>query len=105
MAALVLALILWRNDVVRLLPQTASFYRLVGLDVNLRGLAFKDIKITYETVDAKPVLVIEGMIVGQSKEIGPEAMREQMYNTFLKYRDPRPESSVAPEVEPSTKTA
>ena len=68
MAALVLALIVWRNDVVRLLPQTAGFYRLVGLEVNLRGLAFKDIKITYETVDAKPVLVIEGMIVGETKE-------------------------------------
>ena len=68
MAALVLALVVWRNDVVRLLPQTAGFYRLVGLEVNLRGLAFKDIKITYETVDAKPVLVIEGMIIGESRE-------------------------------------
>jgi predicted Zn finger-like uncharacterized protein len=68
MAALVLALVVWRNDVVRLLPQTAGFYRLVGLEVNLRGLAFKDIKITYETVDAKPVLVIEGMIVGETRE-------------------------------------
>jgi predicted Zn finger-like uncharacterized protein len=68
MAALVVALLVLRNDVVRLLPQTAAFYRLVGLEVNLRGLAFKDIKITYETVDAKPVLVIEGMIVGRSKE-------------------------------------
>ena len=68
MAAMVLALVFWRSDVVRLLPQTASFYRMVGLEVNLRGLAFKDIKITYETVDAKPVLVIEGMIVGESKE-------------------------------------
>ncbi|MGE0289132.1 MAG: MJ0042-type zinc finger domain-containing protein [Bradyrhizobium sp.] len=68
MAALVLAMIVWRNDVVRLLPQTAAFYGLVGLEVNLRGLAFKDIKITYETVDAKPVLVIEGMIVGKTRE-------------------------------------
>jgi predicted Zn finger-like uncharacterized protein len=68
MAALVLVLVVWRNDVVRLLPQTASFYKLVGLEANLRGLAFKDIKITYETVDAKPVLVIEGMIVGTSKD-------------------------------------
>ena len=68
MAALALGMIFWRNDVVRLLPQTAAFYRLVGLEVNLRGLAFKDIKITYETEDAKPVLVIEGMIVGQTRE-------------------------------------
>jgi predicted Zn finger-like uncharacterized protein len=68
MGALVLALIIWRNDVVRLLPQTAAFYKMVGLDVNLRGLGFKDLKITNETVDGKPVLVIEGVIVGESRK-------------------------------------
>ncbi|SDI44996.1 MULTISPECIES: MJ0042-type zinc finger domain-containing protein [Bradyrhizobium] len=66
MGALLLALVIWRADIVRLLPQTATFYRMVGLEVNLRGLAFKDIKITNETVEGKPVLVIEGMIVGQT---------------------------------------
>jgi predicted Zn finger-like uncharacterized protein len=64
MGALLLALVIWRGDVVRLLPQTATFYKMVGLEVNLRGLAFKDIKITNETVEGKPVLVIEGAIVG-----------------------------------------
>ena len=68
MGALVAALMFWRTDVVRLLPQTATFYRMVGLDVNLRGLAFKDLKITNETVDGKPVLVIEGVIVGETKK-------------------------------------
>jgi predicted Zn finger-like uncharacterized protein len=68
MGALIVALIFWRTDVVRLLPQTATFYKMVGLEVNLRGLAFKDIKITNETVDGKPVLVIEGMIVGETKK-------------------------------------
>lgn len=68
MGALVLALIVWRADVVRLLPQTGSFYRLVGLNVNLRGVAFKDIKVTTETVEGKPVLVIEGVIVAESKK-------------------------------------
>ena len=68
MGALIIALFVWRNDVVRLLPQTALFYKMVGLDVNLRGLAFKDLKITNETVDGKPVLVIEGMIVGQTRK-------------------------------------
>jgi predicted Zn finger-like uncharacterized protein len=66
MGALALALVIWRAEMVRLLPQTANFYQMVGLDVNLRGLAFKDIKITNETVEGKPVLVIEGMIVGQT---------------------------------------
>jgi predicted Zn finger-like uncharacterized protein len=68
MGALILALMIWRADVVRLLPQTATFYKMVGLEVNLRGLAFKDIKVTNETVDGKPVLVIEGVIVGETKK-------------------------------------
>ncbi len=68
MGALVLALVIWRVDVVRLLPQTASFYKLVGLDVNLRGLMFKDVKITTETVEGKPVLVIEGAITGEVRK-------------------------------------
>ena len=68
MAALVLALIVWRVEVVRLLPQTAMFYKMVGLEVNLRGLMFKDVKITSETVDGKAVLVIEGVIVGEGRK-------------------------------------
>ena len=68
MGALVLALMIWRVDVVRLLPQTAAFYRMVGLDVKLRGLMFKDVKITSETVEGKPVLVIEGVIVGDTRK-------------------------------------
>jgi predicted Zn finger-like uncharacterized protein len=66
MGALVLALIIWRVDVVRLVPQTAAFYKLVGLEVNVRGLLFKDVKISTETVEGKPVLVIEGVITGQT---------------------------------------
>ncbi|WP_199751686.1 MJ0042-type zinc finger domain-containing protein [Bradyrhizobium sp. RP6] len=68
MGALVLALTIWRSDVVRLLPQTAAFYKMVGLEVNLRGLAFKDVKLSSETVDGKQVLVIEGVIVGEGKK-------------------------------------
>lgn len=68
MGALVLALVIWRVDVVRLLPQTATFYKMVGLEVNLRGLMFEDVKISTETVEGKPVLVIEGMITGEAKK-------------------------------------
>jgi predicted Zn finger-like uncharacterized protein len=68
MGALVLALVIWRVDVVRLLPQTAMFYRMVGLEVNVRGLLFKDVKVTTETVDGKPVLVIEGVITGETRK-------------------------------------
>jgi hypothetical protein len=68
MGALAAALLVWRADMVRLLPQTAGFYRLAGLDVNLRGLAFKDVKVSAETVEGKPVLVIEGAIVGETRK-------------------------------------
>ncbi len=68
MAALVGALLLWRADVVRLLPQTAGFYKMVGLDVNLRGLVIKDVKISNETVEGKPVLVIEGVITAATRK-------------------------------------
>jgi len=63
MAAIAAGLLMWRAEIVRLLPQTALFYRLIGLEVNLRGLAIKDVKISTETVEGKPVLVIEGNVV------------------------------------------
>ena len=66
--ALVMALLVWRVDVVRMLPQTATFYRLVGFEVNLRSLAIKDVKISRETVESKPVLVIEGVIMGLGRK-------------------------------------
>jgi predicted Zn finger-like uncharacterized protein len=68
MGALAAALVIWRVDVVRLLPQTAAFYQMAGLEVNLRGLMFKDVKITSETVEGKPVLVIEGVITGEARK-------------------------------------
>ncbi|ABD90390.1 MJ0042-type zinc finger domain-containing protein [Rhodopseudomonas palustris] len=68
MAALLMGLVIWRADVVRALPQTATFYKLTGLEVNLRGLAIKDVKISSETVEGKPVLVIEGVILDQANK-------------------------------------
>jgi predicted Zn finger-like uncharacterized protein len=62
MGAMVLALVIWRGDVVRLMPQTAAFFRTVGMGVNLRGLAIEDVKITTETAGNKSVLLIEGTI-------------------------------------------
>jgi hypothetical protein len=68
MAALIACLFIWRGDMVRLMPQTATYYRMFGFDVNLRGLAFKDVKLSSETVDGKPVMVIEGNIVADGKK-------------------------------------
>jgi predicted Zn finger-like uncharacterized protein len=61
--AVVGILIGWRKDLVRLAPQTASFYAAIGLPINLRGLAFEDVNTLKETQDGVPVLVVEGKIV------------------------------------------
>lgn len=63
LSAIVFSLIVWRADVVRAMPQTAAFFKLTGMGVNLRGLAIEDLKISTETVNNKPVLLIEGAIV------------------------------------------
>lgn len=62
LVALVAILLVWRTQVVRFLPQTASFYELMGLPVNLRGLDFDSIKTTREMHEGIPVLVVEGNI-------------------------------------------
>jgi predicted Zn finger-like uncharacterized protein len=63
LAAVVFSLVVWRAEVVRLMPQTAAFFQMAGISVNLRGLAFEDLKISTEIVNNKPVLLIEGAIV------------------------------------------
>jgi predicted Zn finger-like uncharacterized protein len=56
----------WRKDVVRLLPQTASFYSLIGLSVNVRGLVFEGVSTSTEEHDGVPILVVEGTIVNNA---------------------------------------
>src|SRR5690349_17728930 len=60
------ALIGWRTDVVRLMPQTASLFAAIGLPVNLRGLAFSDITTTTEAHDGVTMLVVQGTITNVS---------------------------------------
>lgn len=61
--SVLLALLMLRTEVVRFAPQTARLYELLGIPVNLRGLAFQDLRISGETKDDVPVLVVEGRIV------------------------------------------
>jgi predicted Zn finger-like uncharacterized protein len=58
----------WRSDVVRAVPQTASLYALMGLPVNLRGLAFDGIATTTEEHEGVPILVVEGNIVNEARK-------------------------------------
>jgi predicted Zn finger-like uncharacterized protein len=72
----VLALILidaiiigWRADMVRLMPQTASFYAWVGMPVNLRGLAFENLSTATEQHDGVPILVVQGDIINETRKM------------------------------------
>jgi predicted Zn finger-like uncharacterized protein len=65
------ALIGWRKDIVRHVPQLASFYGSIGLAVNLRGLAFSEVKVASQAHDGVPVLVVEGKIVNVASTAMP----------------------------------
>jgi predicted Zn finger-like uncharacterized protein len=60
------ALIGARSEVVRYLPQTASLFAAIGLPVNVRELAFENVRISRETVEGASVLAIEGKIVSKA---------------------------------------
>ncbi len=68
LASIVASLLIWRKDVVRFAPQTASLYAAIGMKVNLRGLAFANIKTTTEMQEGVPVLVVEGQILAEGRQ-------------------------------------
>ena len=59
----------WRNDFVRVFPQTASFYATLGLPVNLRGVTLDGIATTTEQHEGVPILVVGGNIVNDTRRI------------------------------------
>lgn len=82
-------LIGWRADVVRLLPQTASLYGIIGMPVNLRGLSLDDLSTATETHEGVPILVVRGKIVNVTgavtevprlKLIVRDAARREIYS-------------------------
>jgi predicted Zn finger-like uncharacterized protein len=62
------ALLGWRSDVVRVMPQTASLFGAIGLPVNLRGLAITDVTTTKEVHDGVTVLLVQGTIANIARQ-------------------------------------
>ena len=76
------AVVLWRNDLVRHVPQTASLFSAIGLPVNIRGLVFDQVTVSREASDNISVLVIEGRIVSiSSKPVEVPRLRFAIRNT------------------------
>ena len=59
----------WRNDFVRIFPQTAAFYALTGLSVNLRGVDFAGVTTTAEQHEGVPILVVQGNIANTARKV------------------------------------
>jgi predicted Zn finger-like uncharacterized protein len=69
LVAVNMALLAWRTDVVRAMPQTASLYAAIGLPVNLRGLTFNNLTTTVEAQDGVQVLVVDGTIINATSRM------------------------------------
>jgi len=59
----------WRTEIVRILPQTASFYASMGLPVNVRGLRFEGVSTSTEQHEGVPILVVEGNVINQTGKL------------------------------------
>lgn len=58
--------ILFREAVVKTLPQFASLYTAMGLKVNIRGFEFGNVTLARETANGEPILVVQGEITNIS---------------------------------------
>jgi len=79
----------WRSELVRFLPQTASFYAWMKLPVNLRGLAFEDVTTSMEQHEGVPILVVDGNVLNEAgkkvdvprlKFVVRNAARQEIYS-------------------------
>ena len=83
------AIIAGRADVVRAMPQTASFFAGLGLPVNLRGIDFNRMSATAERHDGEPVLIVNveiGNATSKAEDVPPlrfairDAQRQEIYS-------------------------
>lgn len=56
----------YRRDVATYWPQSASLYSALGLEVNVRGIAFNDVAYRRGMEDGSPVLTVTGQLVNIS---------------------------------------
>ncbi len=56
----------YRQQIANLWPQSASLYKVLGLPVNARGIAFTDVNYKRETEDSQTVLAVSGKLVNIS---------------------------------------
>ncbi|MFE1603184.1 DUF3426 domain-containing protein [Methylobacterium sp. ID0610] len=101
---LVAAALLARAGIVRALPQTARLYAAVGLPVNLRGLAFRDVVAFQVPAEGtrEGRLVVEGDVVsaaGEPRPVPPLALelRDEAGQVVYRWTTEAPRAQLEPE--------
>jgi predicted Zn finger-like uncharacterized protein len=60
-----------RQPIVAAMPDLAGLYALIGLDVNLRGLEFRNMTATRDIENGRPVLIVKGEIANVASSDNP----------------------------------
>lgn len=76
----------FRQDIVNKIPQTATIYKSLGVDVTLSGLNIEDPVTRSALVDGKPVLVVNGAV----RNITAQAQDVPMVELSLHSKDGQP---------------
>jgi len=65
------SIVQYRLTIASLWPQSASFYAMIGMPVNVRGIALTNIAYRQEYQDGQPVLSVTGKVVNVSNKEQP----------------------------------
>jgi predicted Zn finger-like uncharacterized protein len=99
--AAIFAIVVWRAEIVRAMPQTASLFRAIGLPVNLRGLELADISVSKDEHDGVTVLIVDGTIENNTRSVigVPRlrfALRSAAYAELISWTAPPDKGSLGP---------
>jgi predicted Zn finger-like uncharacterized protein len=99
--AAVVGILVWRTEIVRAMPQTASLFRAVGMPVNLRGLAFTDVHTESDSHDGTTTLIVEGTVENATHAaVGVPRLRFALRNAarveLMSWTAPPDQASLAP---------
>jgi predicted Zn finger-like uncharacterized protein len=100
-AMFVVALLFWREEVVRAAPQLAGLYARLGMSVNVRGLEIRDLAASVEYDAGQPVTTIRGRIVNIGGEVLAiprlrYAVRAADGRELLGWAGPAPRAAIGP---------
>lgn len=69
--AVMMAGFVMRDTVVKAAPDLAGIYRLAGVEINVRGLAFRDVETIRARDSGQDVLIVKGIVENISKSVRP----------------------------------